>query len=294
MPDNPLYPIVVGADGSVAATCALRWAAAEAAASGRALRIVHVVDLEVTVYPRYQPAHYDLREMELMRGHRLLREAREVVRETASEVIPELRLDQGKVAEALREESRAASLLVLGGRQPRPLDRIAVGSVVVALAAHARCPVVVVRVPDAEDLPPTEGPVVVGVDHPPSSEEALEIAFEEAARRGARLIAVHSWDDHEINWPLDQHDVETHEDDLLAQRLAFWQVKYPDVAVERRIARGRPADRLLDLADQAQLIVVGSRGRGGLKGLLLGSTSQTVLSHALCPVLVARSGEKVR
>lgn len=280
-------PIVVGADGSVAATCALRWAAAEAAHRDRPLRIVHAVDLESADHPRYQPSH--LREMELMRAERLLRSAREVVREENSALVPDLAVVRGKVAEVLRDESSSASLLVLGGHSPRALDRFFVGAVIPALAAHAQCPVVAVRVHVAEDLPPTEGPVVVGVDHLPASEDAVAIAFDEAASRGARLIAMHCWDDHEDHWPLDRAELEAHEADLLAQRLKIWQEKYPDVQVERRVEVGRPSERLLDLADRAQLIVVGSRGRGGLAGLLLGSTSQTVLSRALCPVLVARS-----
>jgi nucleotide-binding universal stress UspA family protein len=135
---------------------------------------------------------------------------------------------------------------------------------------------------------------VVGVSGAPSSESAIAFTFDAASLCGVPLVAVHAWTDvssrptlgppvtHE--WPV----IEGDERRLLAERLAGWQEKYPDVHVDRVVTEDRPAYSLLRAAEGAQLVVVGTRGRGGLRGLLLGSTSQALLHHASCPVVVAR------
>jgi nucleotide-binding universal stress UspA family protein len=138
--------------------------------------------------------------------------------------------------------------------------------------------------------------VVVGVDGSPTSEPALAMAFEEAAMRGAGLVAVHAWVEFTSEtayvsarqFLVDWNAVETREHEMLAERLAGWQEKYPDVEVRRVVTGGRPAKCLLDEADDAQLLVVGSRGRGGFTGMLLGSTSQALIHHAPCPLVVVR------
>ncbi|NKQ51813.1 universal stress protein [Amycolatopsis sp. K13G38] len=295
MPANNQGPIVVGIDGSDNALHAARWAAAEAAQRHRELRLVHAMDDVSLSYPRPLPLSDDMSGILRMRGQRLLRTARDAVRDVDPTLTTHLELSHRGAAPTLIEESETAGLLVLGTWGLRPTGRMLAGSISIALAAHAKCPVALIRGHVAEDEPPTEGPVVLGVDAGPSSEEAIAFAFEEASWRGVPLVAVHAWDDrflaavfeetrHELHWPA----VEDHERELLAQRLAGWQEKYPDVRVDRVVRRGRAAEQLLDLADHAQLIVVGSRGRGGFSGLLLGSTSQAIMSYALCPVLVAR------
>ena len=289
-------PVVACVDGSDAALRAVRWAAAVAHRRKRPLRLVHFFDDTPLRYPRWSPTGQELGELIRSRGRRVLRAARQAAVEVGPGLDPRLDARREPTAKALISESRSASLLVLGTSGLSALDRALPGSVSVALAAHAHCPVAFVRPHVAEDEPPAEGPVVLGVDDSPASDEAIRIAFEEASWRGAGLVALHAWDDtflaavyEEAHWALRHPDIEEHEHELLAQRLAGWQEKYPDVAVERVVRRGRAADLLLDLADRAQLIVVGSRGRGGLTGMLLGSTSQAVLSYALCPVVVARS-----
>jgi nucleotide-binding universal stress UspA family protein len=138
-------------------------------------------------------------------------------------------------------------------------------------------------------------PVVVGVDGSPLSEAALGIAFDEASTRRVGLVAVHAWSEIAeqgvitlTDTPQDLHRHESDEERLLAARLAGWQEKYPDVSVERMVTRQRPQAVLLEYAGAAQLVVVGSHGRGGVTGLLLGSTSQALLHHAPCPVIVAK------
>ncbi|GAB3147650.1 universal stress protein [Amycolatopsis stemonae] len=277
--------LVVGVDGSAGALSAVRWAARVARERRLGLRLVHALPDLPAPYPRGDPTYEQLLEAASGQGRAMLAEAGAAAAGLdAKEVLrPE------RPADALVAESGDAAMLVLGTPGLRPLGRILLGSVTVALAAHARCPVALVRPHAGEDEPPAEGPVVVGVDGSPASEEAIATAYEEAAWRGARLIAVHCRRD---GWWSAGEGVDEYERELLAQRLAGWAEKYPDVVVDREVRAGRPAERLLDFADRAQLLVVGSRGRGGVTGLALGSTSQALMSYALCPVVVARPRAK--
>jgi nucleotide-binding universal stress UspA family protein len=280
--------LVAGVDGSAGSLMAVRWAARAARERGHGLRLVHALPTLPAPYPRGDPTYDQLLEVAAEQGSVMLAEAREAAEEVAPGLPVETALRPERPAEALVDESGGAVLLVLGTPGLRPFGRILFGSVTVALAAHAKCPVALIRPHIGEDRPPVEGPVVVGVDGGPASEEAIAAAFEEASWRATRLVAVHCRPD--SRWPPDSAAVAEHEHELLAQRLAGWQEKYPDVTVDRVVSAGRPAERLLDLADRAQLLVVGSRGRGGVRGLALGSTSQALMSYALCPVLVARGG----
>ncbi|MFD6070737.1 universal stress protein [Amycolatopsis lurida] len=295
----PGKALIAGVDGMASSLTAVRWAAAEARRRRVGLRLVHAFDKDSLEYPKPLPTHDELADMARMRGQRLLRKAREVVREAEPSVDAQLILRYEKPAQALLAMSEEAGLLVLGPEEIRPLGRMLVGSVSIGLAAHAKCPVAVVRPHADEEHPPTEGAVVVGIDGTRTSEAALALAFEEASWRRAPLVAVHTWNGaflsalfEEARWTLDVREIEERESEVLAERLAGWQEKHPDVTVERVVVRGRPADELLRHADRAQLLVVGSRGRGGVAGMLLGSTSQQVLSSALCPVIVARSPEE--
>ncbi len=143
--------------------------------------------------------------------------------------------------------------------------------------------------------PPTEGPIVVGIDGSESSKAAVEVAFEQAAARGASLVAVNVWSDVSVQPSLGASpedplwsSIQTGEEVVLSERLAGYQERYPDVTVERVVARDRPVRVLSEFAEKAQLIVVGSRGRGGFTGMLLGSTSNALLHTADCPVMIVR------
>ncbi|MFD4251427.1 universal stress protein [Amycolatopsis thermoflava] len=294
---NSANPVVVGVDGSEASLGAVRWAAAEARRRNVPLKLVHALDEASLGYPQPMPVHVDLAGLARQRGHRILHAASDVARDTESDVDIRRSLREERPGAALLDESRAASTLVLGTPPVRFLGRFLARSVTIALAANADCPVAVVRPHAADDEPPVEGPVVVGVDASPTSDEAIAAAFDAASRRGAALVAVHAWDDsylgalfEDTRWTLDRPAIEERERELLAERLAGWQEKYPDVAVERIVVRGAPADRLLDQAVHAQLIVVGSRGRGWFAGMVLGSTSQSLITFALCPLLIVRPG----
>jgi nucleotide-binding universal stress UspA family protein len=143
--------------------------------------------------------------------------------------------------------------------------------------------------------------VVVGVDGTAASDLAVELAFDEAAWRGAELVAAHAWNEHLVvssslyayPLPMDWDKVESREEQLLAEKLGFWHEKYPDVRVRKVLSCARPTRWLLELAQGAQLIVVGTRGRGELASTFLGSTSQAMVYHAPCPVLIAREDHRV-
>ncbi|MFI5611596.1 universal stress protein [Amycolatopsis sp. NPDC051903] len=144
-----------------------------------------------------------------------------------------------------------------------------------------------------------DGPVVAGVDCTSNSEAAVAVAFEEASFRRVPLVAVHAWNDvtydstgGSARLVPHREPIEPAQERLLAQRLAGWQEKFPEVEVHRALVRDRPQHALLTESERAQLVVVGSRGRGGFAGMLLGSTSQALIQHASCPVLVVRPEAK--
>lgn len=280
---NP--PIIVGVDGSVSARQAVLWAAREAARHKAPLRLVHAA----VAIGEYAPVALPQTMYDALAG-----EGRESLRQAAElapgvEVTTDLRT--GSPAQVLVAESRVARVVVLGSRGLGGFTGMLVGSVAVALAAHGHCPVVVVR-----GEHPTEmggRPVVVGIDGSPSSEAAIGFAFEQASWLGVLLVALHTWSDTipastvpfaVVDWKA----VEEQEQRVLAERLAGWQEKYPDVSVQRVFTPGQPAHSLLVQTREAQLVVVGARGRGGVKGMPLGSTSQALLHHSACPVAVVR------
>jgi nucleotide-binding universal stress UspA family protein len=202
---------------------------------------------------------------------------------------------------ALVDASAGAALTVVGTRGGRRIPEVLLGSVALHVAAHGRSPVAVISPKAAQSR---TGTVLLGVDGSRTSESAVAYAFAEADRREATLDAVLVWDDVALRRYAGQRsstseeigkleDEEEHA--VLAEQLAGWRDKFPDVPVRQVIVHGRPADALLHYglqsdATRPQLVVVGSRGRGGLTGLLLGSTSQSLICHAPWPVVVVRNG----
>ncbi|GAA3458664.1 universal stress protein [Saccharothrix longispora] len=288
-------PIVVGVDGSSSALAAARWAATEAARHHVPVKLVHAYQLPVRGYPEIVLTGHDVRQAFEDTGRERLAEAEGVVRQAVPGVEVETSLVLGGPAAVLVEESRRARLVVLGSRGLGGFSGLLVGSVAVAVSAHGACPVVVVR-----EQVPTEGAVVVGVDGSEISEQAVAFAFEQASVHGAPLTAVLAWTDflvdgaHGSRFTVDWAQVEDEERRLLAERLAGWQEKYPDVPVTRVVIRDRPVRALLQAAADARLLVVGSHGLGGFTGMLLGSTSQALVYHAPCPLAVVRPVEAGR
>ncbi len=283
-------PVRVAVDGSGSATEALRWAVAEAARTRRPLRVVTVHQWPITGYPDGLVASQDLRAGLRTQSEAVLAEAVAVVTELAPDLPVESEAVAGDPVAVLRAASAEAALLVLGSRGLGGFSGMLLGSTAVALSAHGHCPVVVVR-----GTGPHPARVVVGLDGG-ADEAVLAFAFEHAAATGATLVAAHGWSDPLLDtarvggYPLvDWTALQTAADDLVTDRTTPWRAKFPEVAVERVIARSSAARVLLDLAADAALVVVGSRGRGGFAGLVLGSTSQALIRHSPCPVAVVRT-----
>ncbi|WP_236792898.1 universal stress protein [Amycolatopsis sp. GM8] len=277
------WGIVAGVDGTRASLRAVAWAAAEAALRHEPLFVINAFGFPDAFYADVLPPSGWL-----------------TARRTASEAIvrdavvgvgswyPGLEIVQESTVEApiplLVRRSADARMIVLGSAGRGVLGDLLAGSTASALTAQAKCPVAVIR---GEDRP--DGPVVVGVDTSPAAEPALAAAFEEAALRAAPLVAVHA--SHETDPArMSAEPLRDRESRVLADALAHWREEFPGVSVRHVAERDRPRQHLLDWSSRARLVVVGSRGRGGFAGLLLGSTSQALVQHAECPVLVARSG----
>ncbi|BAW07312.1 universal stress protein [Nocardia seriolae] len=291
--------VVVGVDTSDGAARALHWAANYAADRGRSLHIIHGLDLVaisrgVGVYAVATPPLVDAVKAA---GAALVTRARVA----ATEYEPHLRItasmSNDNAAQALIEHSDTAFAVVIGATGTAgTLSHL--GSTLFAVTSHARGPVIVVRPdPDAGNAVRGSGPVVVGVDGSRVSEAALAAAFAEASERRVGLVAMHAWSDWDTrrfageNIPAPAADLEAVEEAILAERLAGWREKYPDVEVSREVYLSGPADRLQELSRTAQLVVVGNRGRGGFAGMLLGSTAHALIQHAHCPVMVVHADE---
>lgn len=281
-------PVVVGVDGSEPSLAAVDLAAREAVARSRLLCIVHAFmwpQLHVPLGPSPDgPPEGGL----CHQAERILADADARAHAAAPGVRVHAELITGEAAAVLRERSHTAALVVIGDRGLGGFTGLLVGSVAVQLAAHAHCPVIVAR--GSAD---PSAPVLLGVDGSPANDDAVGFAFEEAALRGVPLVALHAWT-HPVSTgpgdmlPLvyDVGEVEAEETWVLVEALAGWSYKYRDVVVHRELAHARVRKTLIAATEKAQLVVVGTRGRGGFAGLLLGSVSQAVLHHAACPVAV--------
>lgn len=285
-------PIIVGVDGSSASKVAVDWAARDAAMRGEALKLVHVlVPPAVMAFPEVPmpPGYLQWQEEE---GRRLLDNAHRTVEDAVgkADVVVTSEMVTGSAVPTLADLSTGAQMIVVGCRGRGALARGLLGSISTGLAHHAHCPVAIIHDEDPLMPHPSQAPVVVGVDGSPASEHAVAIAFEQASFRGVDLVAVHAWSDNGIfEFPgADWSNLQAGAEEILGERLAGWQERYPDVLVRRVVVADKPAHQLIEQAESAQLLVVGSHGRGGFAGMLLGSVSTTVIHAARMPVIVAR------
>ncbi|MDX1875123.1 universal stress protein [Mycolicibacterium sp. 120266] len=286
------FGVIVGADGSPASRVAVDWAAREAELRRSPLTVVHVVPtgtmvswMDVPITERYW-ADRD------RRAEQVITDALTLVADAISDrpAIPVAhRIMDAPTVPTLVEMSATAEMVVVGCRGEGGVGRLLLGSVSTGLVHRAHCPVAVVRDEDPLMPDPAHAPVVVGIDCSSASDRATGIAFDEAAWRGAPLVAVHVWSDHiddlaDYLWT----DAEQSARRALTEYLERWTHRHPEVTVRVVVERDHPARRLLDHADKAQLLVVGSHGRGGFEGMLLGSVSSAVVHGARMPVIVAR------
>ena len=270
-------PVIVGVDGSPASKVAVDWAARDAARRGAALKLVHVlVPPAVMAFPEV-PMPPGFMEWQDEEGRKLLDNAVKTAQEAVEGAHVEVSTDMvsGSAVPALADLSSSAQMIVVGCHGRGALARGLLGSVSTGLAHHAHCPVAIIHDEDPLMPHPSQAPVVVGVDGSPASEGALAIAFEQASFRGVDLVAVHAWSDTGVfEFPgADWSTLQAAGEETLSERLAGWQERYPDVPVRRVVVADKPAHQLIEQAKSAQLLVVGSHGRGGLTGMLLGSVS---------------------
>lgn len=288
----PRGSIVVGVDGSPSSDAALDWAIGEA---GRRHLRLHVIHAFATEYPSAAPPYF---EGDRAAADPVLREALRRVNTADPEVEVTSEFLLSFPAATLVEVSRIADTVVVGARGRGPVRGALLGSVSTQVAMHARCPVVVVHEPGSAAVEGAEGPgrVVVGVDGSPVSSTAIGYAFAEASSRGVGLTVLHAWwlefvEGVVATSPSSPEWAEVAEAQrlLVAESLAGWGEKYPDVEVRERVIRAHPVEALVEESEHAALVVVGSRGRGGFSALMLGSVSHGVLQRAHCPVAVVRS-----
>ena len=290
---NAPLGIVVGIDDSPAAKLAVQWAARDAELRHVPLTLVHAISPEVAnglnmALPpglmRWQQDH----------GERLVDDALKVVElasqrggpaEVRSEILP------SPAVPTLIDLSKDAELIVMGCRGSGQWPGRLLGSVSSGLLRYAHCPVAIIHDEDPSVSHPSQAPVLVGIDGSSASELATAIAFDEASRRNVGLVALHAWSDVDVSgWPgIGWPETESMAQLALAERLAGWRERYPDVHVSRTVVCDQPARELVQRSKDAQLVVVGNRGRGGIDVMVMGSVGETVAQMAQVPVIVARA-----
>ncbi|WP_204802767.1 universal stress protein [Mycobacterium riyadhense] len=285
------YGIVVGIDGSQESDAAVAWATREAVMRRVPLTLVHAVAPVIVGWPVGR-LYADMPEWQKDAAQQVIKQAREALTGSLGESEPpEVRTETvySDLVPTLIEASKQASMIVVGSQGMGALGRMLLGSVSTALIHHAHGPVAVIHSGEGAARDST-APVLVGIDGSPASDAATALAFDEASRRGVDLVALHAWSDVGV-FPvlgMDWRDRESQGEEVLAERLAGWQEQYPDVHVRRSLVCDRPAHWLLEACEAAQLVVVGSRGRGGFPAMLLGSVSSAVAHSAKIPVIVVR------
>ncbi|XVS67958.1 universal stress protein [Actinosynnema sp. CA-299493] len=307
--------VVVGFDGSERSRRAARWAAREAASRGLRLLVVNVIRgpfPEVLVTPVSSP-------MPQLVGEKAVRAyTKDHLAELAAEcagIAPGIEVDarafDGHPAAVLAEAGREAALLVVGASGATGLARVFAGSVTVDLAHHFAGPLVVVRDStdgtDGTDDVTVVGRVVVGVDGSGPGDRAIEFAVDHVARHGGTLVGVHATTGLPVDaltpggaWGqgmglgLDVEQLAESADALIARSFEAPLARHPEVRAERVVSSARPAQALVEAAEGAALLVVGSHGHGAVRRALLGSVSHAVLHHAPCPLAVVRGDDPER
>ncbi|MGR6917904.1 universal stress protein [[Actinomadura] parvosata] len=268
--------IIVGVDGSAPATAAVEWAAADAQRRGLSLRVVHVCRRRPQ--GARPPECAALLEAAVGRARRLTRDVN----------VTGERLD-GHVVVRLRAESERADSLVLGGRGRGGFAGMVLGSAGLALAGHAAGPVVIVRAPS----PLRHDRVVAGYDGSGHSEAAMAYAVEQARARDAQLHILYAWQvplasPYAAGYGTIVEDARREEFHRAAGQAASWRERNPGLVITDEQVCDHPVTALAKASRTADLVVVGSRGLGGLASAVLGSVSHGVLHHVTCPVAVVR------
>lgn len=286
--------VVVGVDGSSWALAAVGWAVAEAILRRTQLTVVHVVEplaASTLMWPGGRIPE-EVLQIQDTDARAVIADAMKVAEDSiGSSYRPQIQseLAVGSIVPSLVELSKDADMLVVGPRGRSRQHRRLLGGSTSGVIRHALCPVAIIHGPDTS-RDSARLPVLLGTDGSPVSELATEIAFSEASWRGVDLVALHVLADtgmsslYAMEWSALQSSMRK----PIAERLATWEERYPDVTVNLEVQFESPARQLIDESERSQLVVVGSHGRGGFAGMLLGSVSAAVAQEAVVPVIVAR------
>lgn len=304
--------VVVGVDGSDQSICALVWAAKEAERRRSPLHVVTAYTVPIFAASSMDAGYTTMDDAIIREGAQaVLDKALERISGYNIEVFP--RVETGDASAVLLELSEEADLMVVGSRGRGGFVGRLLGSVSSALPAHAKCPTVVVplrtagRLPEAGVRPPSGAPtvqtvedvVVVGVDGSEQGRAASLVAAEEAKHRGLPLQILCALPPFSgsLAWVPAPMDLEALHEELAEQLRAgqaWLQSHFPDVQMSVQLLDGAPAEIMIDRTADVELLVMGTRGRGGFAGMLMGSTSQSVLHHAKGPVMVVPDHEDPR
>jgi nucleotide-binding universal stress UspA family protein len=281
--------IVIGVDGSPGGASALEWGLATAERRHAPVRLVHAFAAPI----------WDLRvgagnDVEVVgdaydASRDLLEKALEQARSDHPSLRITSRLVDDAAASALIEESREAALIVIGAHGARGFSNLVAGSTTMNVASHAHCTVVAVPTQPTELADATVGTgVVVGVDGSEVTQSAIDFALDEASATGQVVTAVHAWVDPVTMSPMTQDTAgySKAREHAIGEILAPHLQRHPDVPAVLQVVREHPVHALAAAAQHAQLLVVGCRGRGAVRSLMLGSVSHGVLHLATCPVAV--------
>jgi nucleotide-binding universal stress UspA family protein len=281
-------PIVVGVDASAYADAAIEWAVRQAAIRHRPLRVVTAY--QWAGLPGAPPLYGGASDPEVLVPRKLAEQVMADGIDKARQLGPGVEvsgeaIDDDAVS-ALVEESARASMLVLGSRQLGAVASYVLGSVSGPVTARSACPTVVVRGPAG--LPDESPSVIAGIDAKAGSDAVLQFAFDYASRNQRPLRAVFCWhlDPLAVMAWRSEPSAPAAAEAWLAEALAGWQEKYPDVLIRHGVLRDHPVAGLIGESLSQELLVVGRHGRHPVASAMLGSVSQGVLHHASCPVAV--------
>jgi nucleotide-binding universal stress UspA family protein len=291
MSANAVRAIAIGVDGSLGSQNAVRWGLDLAERRHAAVRLIHAID----------PSMNDLRIGGSVAGTvgSFFDAARKLLESTCANAVlthpdvaitPDL-VDDGAAC-ALIEASRDSDVVVIGAHGVHGFSSLVAGSTTMNVATQAHATVVAVPSDTAHAF--SGQGIVVGVDGSELSETAIGWAFQDASETGHELTAVHAWTDpltpNALGWTAstlyDPVGYARDQEILLAESLVGWSEKYPDVSLTRRLLHEQPVQALATAAKNARLLVVGCRGLGAIRSMLLGSVSHGVLHLATCPVAV--------
>lgn len=272
--------ILVGYDGSPCSERALRWAARQARACESALTVCQAWEPGFPVLPNEEA----VLEFARLSGERVAADGLRLARDLMGPRDVRSMLAKGPAAAVLCEHSSEADMVVTGARGQGGMAGLLLGSVSEHVAAHAHGRVVVVRGHWSPAAGFGRGTVVVGADGSPGCRAAVDFAFKQAALWDVPLVAICALADA----PGSLGGARACQEDF-ELTMARAQKNHPEVAVQRSVVQGGARGALLSGSCDAQMVVVGSRGRGGIKGMSLGAVSQAVLHHAPCPVAVVHT-----